>query len=576
MNAPLSRMLRPFAAPLAAAVALQALAGVASLVPWLALGRIAEHWRIAADLDGAAREWLAAAVAAGVCWLSGQTIALHLTHRVDADLSDRLRKRLADHLQRLPLTWFARTGSDRIARYVDQDVRALHQLVAHAPADVTQLIVVPGAALACLLYLNPALLAFALAPLVLGAALFRRMRSARFVPAFADRNAALEKLMGDYAEFARNPALVRQYPGAGIEAVVLDSVARFERAFSAWVGRIGGLGACTQVLLGTPLLLAWVVLGAMGVALARSPIGELCVFALLIWAVAAPVRALGHGADALREARAAATRLDALLALPGLPQPPDGAQAPPAPRDASIAIRGVCVDFDGTRILHDIDATIGAGTTTAIVGPSGAGKSTLLTLLARFMDPDRGDVLLGGADLRALPQRVLRDQVAMVFQQAVALDVSIAENIALYRPDASRDEIRAAARAACLADRIDALPGGYDCVHGRDARFSGGELQRLAIARALLSHAPLLLLDEPASALDPQTGRALRNALHGGARTRVIVSHDLAAVRQADQILVMDRGRIVERGTHRALLDARGLYARLWAERDRPAEEATR
>lgn len=555
MNAPLARMLRPFAAPLAAAVALQALAGVASLVPWLALGRIAEHWRAAADLDGAARAWLAAAVAAGACWLGGQTLALHLTHRVDADLCDRLRARLADHLQRLPLNWFARTGSDRIARYVDQDVRALHQLVAHAPADITQLIVVPGAALACLLYLNPALLAFALVPLVLAA--------------------ALEALMGDYAELARNPALVRQYPGAGIEAVALDSVAGFARAFSAWVGRIGGLGACTQVLLGTPLLLAWVVLGAMGLVLARAPVGELCVFALLIWAVAAPVRALGHGADALRDARAAAARLDALLALPGLPQPPD-ADARPAPRDASIAIRGVCVEFDGAPVLHDIEATIEAGTTTAIVGPSGAGKSTLLTLLVRFMDPARGEVRLGGVDLRMLPPRVLRERIAVVFQHAAALDVSIAENIALYRPDASRDDIRAAARAACLADRIDALPGGYDCRYGRDVRFSGGELQRLAIARALLSHAPLLLLDEPASALDPQTGRALRNALHGGARTRVIVSHDLAAVRQADQILVMDRGRIVERGTHRALLDARGLYARLWAERDRPAEEATR
>ncbi|EEC31513.1 putative ABC transporter, permease protein [Burkholderia pseudomallei 576] len=483
--------------------------------------------------------------------------------------------RLADHLQRLPLNWFARTGSDRIARYVDQDVRALHQLVAHAPADITQLIVVPGAALACLLYLNPALLAFALVPLVLAAALFRWMRSARFMPAFAERRAALEALMGDYAELARNPALVRQYPGAGIEAVALDSVAGFARAFSAWVGRIGGLGACTQVLLGTPLLLAWVVLGAMGLVLARAPVGELCVFALLIWAVAAPVRALGHGADALRDARAAAARLDALLALPGLPQPPD-AGARPAPRDASIAIRGVCVEFDGVPVLHDIEATIEAGTTTAIVGPSGAGKSTLLTLLARFMDPARGEVRLGGVDLRMLPPRVLRERIAVVFQHAAALDVSIAENIALYRPDASRDDIRAAARAACLADRIDALPGGYDCRYGRDVRFSGGELQRLAIARALLSHAPLLLLDEPASALDPQTGRALRNALHGGARTRVIVSHDLAAVRQADQILVMDRGRIVERGTHRALLDARGLYARLWAERDRPAEEATR
>ncbi|MFY0589386.1 ATP-binding cassette domain-containing protein, partial [Burkholderia pseudomallei] len=268
-------------------------------------------------------------------------------------------------------------------------------------------------------------------------------------------------------------------------------------------------------------------------------------------------------------------RLDALLALPGLPQPPD-AGARPAPRDASIAIRGVCVEFDGVPVLHDIEATIEAGTTTAIVGPSGAGKSTLLTLLARFMDPARGEVRLGGVDLRMLPPRVLRERIAVVFQHAAALDVSIAENIALYRPDASRDDIRAAARAACLADRIDALPGGYDCRYGRDVRFSGGELQRLAIARALLSHAPLLLLDEPASALDPQTGRALRNALHGGARTRVIVSHDLAAVRQADQILVMDRGRIVERGTHRALLDARGLYARLWAERDRPAEEATR
>ncbi|WP_431825341.1 ABC transporter ATP-binding protein [Burkholderia sp. F1] len=566
-------MLRPFAAPLAAAVALQALAGIASLVPWLALGRIADGWRLHASLDGAGRDWLAAAAAAGAFWLGGQTVALHLTHRVDADLCDRLRKRLADHLQRLPLGWFVRAGGDRVARYVDQDVRALHQLVAHAPTDLTQLIVVPCAALACLLVLNSALLGFALAPLVVGAALFRWMRSARFAPAFTDRNAALEQLMGDYAQLAQNPALVRQYPGAGIEATALGSVERFAHAFSAWVGRIGGPGACTQVLLGTPFLLAWVVLGATWLTAGRLPIGDLCAFTLLIWAVAAPVRALGHGADALREARAAAGRLDALLALPGLPEPADG-DATRLPRDASVAIRGVGVEIDGAPILHDIDATLAAGTTTAIVGPSGAGKSTLLTLLARFMDPDRGAVLLGGVDVRALSQRALRGRVSMVFQQAAALDVSIAANLALYRPAASRDEIRAAARAACLAERIDALPGGYDCVYGRDVQFSGGELQRLAIARALLSEAPLLLLDEPVSALDPQTRRALRNALRGDTRTRVIVSHDLDAIRHADQILVMDRGRIVERGTHAALLAARGLYARLWDERGDADQEA--
>lgn len=574
MKGPLLSMLRPFAVPLAAAVVLQALAGVASLVPWLALGRVADAWRVTAQLDATARGWLVAAVVAGVCWLGGQTVALHLTHRVDADLCDRLRKRLADHLQRLPLGWFARAGSDRVARHVDQDVRALHQLVAHAPADVTQLIVVPCAALACLLYLNPALLAFALVPLVAGAALFRWMRSARFAPAVAARNAALERLMGDYAQLAQNPALVRQYPGAGIEALALDSAGRFAHAFSAWVGRIGGLGACTQLLLGTPFLLAWVVFGATWLTAGSLPVGELCAFAPLIWAVAAPVRALGHGADALREARAAAARLDALLAQPGLPEPADGAAR--VPRDASVELRGVRVDIDGTPILRDIDATIAAGTTTAIVGPSGAGKSTLLMLLARFMDPDRGAVRLGGADLRLLASHTRRAQVAMVFQQAAALDVSIAANIALYRPAADRDEIRAAARAACLDDRIDALPGGYDCVCGRDVRLSGGELQRLSIARALLSTAPLLLLDEPASALDPQTGRALRNALRGDTRTRVIVSHDLDAIRHADQILVMDRGRIVERGTHAALLAACGLYARLWRERGAASGEAAR
>ncbi|HIE1649915.1 ABC transporter ATP-binding protein [Burkholderia cenocepacia] len=572
MKGPLLSMLRPFAVPLVAAVALQALAGIASLVPWLALAHLADAWRASAQLDAAARGWLVAAGAAGAFWLAGQTVALHLTHRVDADLGDRLRKRLADHLQRLPLGWFARAGSDRVARHVDQDVRALHQLVAHAPADLTQLVVVPCAALACLLYLNPALLAFALVPLVAGAALFRWMRSARFAPAFAARNAALERLMGDYAQLAQNPALVRQYPRAGIEAAALASSGQFSRAFSAWVGRIGGLGACTQVLLGTPLLLAWVVFGATWLTAGQLPVGTLCAFALLIWAVAAPVRALGHGADALRDARAAAARLDALLAQPGLQEPADGAAQ--APRDASIELRGVQVDIDGEPILRDIDATLAAGTTTAIVGPSGAGKSTLLMLLARFMDPDRGTVRLGGADLRLVSSQTRREQIAMVFQQASALDVSIAANIALYRPDADRDAIRAAARAACLDARIDALPGGYDCVCGRDVRLSGGELQRLSIARALLSRAPLLLLDEPASALDPQTGRALRNALRADTRTRVIVSHDLDAIRHADQILVMERGRLVERGTHAALLAAGGLYARLWRERGAAGGEA--
>ncbi|WP_246794903.1 ABC transporter ATP-binding protein [Burkholderia perseverans] len=569
MTPPLRQILRPFLPPLSIAIGLQALAGIASMLPWVALGQIAGRWQVHAGAERGVAGWLGAAVVASVAWMLGQTLAQHLTHRVDADLGARLRRQLADHMQRLPLGWFVRMGSDRAARYVDQDVRSLHQLVAHAPTDLTRLIVVPLAASIWLVRLDAILFTWTLVPLLAAVGIFHWLRSARYAPVFAQRNAALERLMGDYAELAQHPVLVRQYPAAGIEAAALDAVARFERAFVTWVGRIGGWSALTQVLLGTPFLLAWVICGAVWFARGPLAVAPLATFVLLVWAIAAPARALGHGADALREAQAAAQRLVELFALPALPE----GRSAQAPRDASIELTGVTVSIDGATVLAEIDACIEAGVTTAIVGPSGAGKSTLLMLLARFMDPDSGSIRLGGVELRALPDEVLHAQVAVVFQHAVALDLSLAANIALHRPQAPLDAIRAVARLACIDARIAALPHGYDSVYGRDVTFSGGELQRLAIARAMLSPSPLLLVDESMSALDPQTERALHNALCEDGRTRVIVSHSLVPIRHAAQILVMDRGRIVERGSHASLLAARGLYAQLWAQRGAAAGE---
>ncbi|MCO3542863.1 ABC transporter ATP-binding protein [Pseudomonas aeruginosa] len=517
MTPVLWRLLRTYRWRLAAAMGLQALAGLCSLLPWMLLAWLAEPLA-----RGQAQPALLALVLLAVlAWLGCQALAAHLAHRVDADLCNDLRLRLLAHLQRLPLDWFGRQGPDGVARLVEQDVRALHQLIAHAPNDLSNLLVVPLVALLWLAWLHPWLLLFCLLPLVLAAAGFLLLRSVRYRDLVLRRNAALERLSADYGEFAHNLLLARQYPGAGIQQGAEASAAAFGEAFGAWVKRVGHLAALVYVQLSTPWLLAWVLLGALvldalGVPLA---LGQACAFLLLLRALAAPVQALGHGGDALL----------------------------------------------GCLYLELKD-----GNLVALVGPSGSGKSTLLHLLARYMDAQRGELEIGGLALKDMPDAVRHRHIALVGQQAAALEISLADNIALFRPDADLQEIRQAARDACLDERIMALPRGYDSVPERDLQLSGGELQRLALARALLSPARLLLLDEPTSALDPQTARqVLRNLRErGGGRTRVIVAHRLAEVSDADLILVLVAGRLVERGEHAALLAADGAYARLWREQN--------
>lgn len=259
MTPVLWRLLRTYRWRLAVAMGLQALAGLCSLLPWMLLAWLAEPLA-----RGQAQPALLALVLLAVlAWLGCQALAAHLAHRVDADLCNDLRLRLLAHLQRLPLDWFGRQGPDGVARLVEQDVRALHQLIAHAPNDLSNLLVVPLVALLWLAWLHPWLLLFCLLPLVLAAAGFLLLRSARYRDLVLRRNAALERLSADYGEFAHNLLLARQYPGAGIQQGAEASAAAFGEAFGAWVKRVGHLAALVYVQLSTPWLLAWVLLGAL-------------------------------------------------------------------------------------------------------------------------------------------------------------------------------------------------------------------------------------------------------------------------------------------------------------------------
>ncbi len=380
------------------------------------------------------------------------------------------------------------------------------------------------------------------------------------------RNQSLEQLAQDYSEYARNLVLARQYPGAGVQGRACASAAAFVLAFHGWVHKAGRVAALVQVLLSSPWMMGWLLAGACLFSWQHMPlgVGTLCAFILMLQVMSAPVRAMGHGGDALATAGEAADRLQAVFDLSPLSE----GQSELVPVDGSIRLDAVSFAYAESQTLHDLNLTIAPASLVALVGPSGSGKSTLLHLLARFMDATSGSIRMGDVELRDLPNSVRREHIALVPQNGDALELSMTKNLALLNPSVGQEEIHAAAQAVCLDEWIDSLPRGYDSVVGIDAQLSGGELQRLSVARCLLSRAPVLLLDEPTSACDPVTAAAVQRALRSCAatRTRLIVAHRLAEVCDADLIVVVEHGRIIEQGQHGALLAASGVYARMWRE----------
>jgi ABC-type multidrug transport system fused ATPase/permease subunit len=283
-----------------------------------------------------------------------------------------------------------------------------------------------------------------------------------------------------------------------------------------------------------------------------------------------PVSELAGVFGELQEASASAQRVFEVLDVPTPPEP-EGA-VPPADRaEGRLELAGVRFGYDPVHpVLDGVDLVVEPGRTVAMVGPTGAGKSTVLSLLLRLYDPDEGAVLLDGHDLRSLPSAWVRDQLALVPQDPMLFPVSVRENIRYGRLDASDAEVEEAARKANILEELVEDPRGLDAPVGdRGVTLSGGQRQRVAIARAFLKDAPVILLDEPTSALDAGTEalvmEALWRLLEG--RTCVVVAHRLSTVEEADRVVVVDEGRVVQHGTHRQLLRRRGIYRELHAAR---------
>ncbi len=334
-----------------------------------------------------------------------------------------------------------------------------------------------------------------------------------------------------------------------------------------------------QAIIGVGLvLILW--RATQGVLAGHLTLGDLVLINTFMLQLYIPLNFLGI---VYRELKQSLTDMDRMFTLLSAPQ--EVADTPGAP---PLAVRGAEVRFShvdfayepARQILHDVDFTIAAGTTTAVVGHSGSGKSTLSRLLFRFYDLDRatgGAITIDGQDLRDVAQDSLRASIGIVPQDTVLFNDTIHYNIAYGRPEASREEVIAAARAAHIHAFVESLPNGYDTTVGeRGLKLSGGEKQRVAIARTILKNPPVLVFDEATSALDSRSERAIQQELEQIAqhRTTLVIAHRLSTVVHAAQIIVMDRGRIVERGTHDALVRAGGHYAQMWALQQQQREAA--
>ncbi|MEU8971748.1 ABC transporter ATP-binding protein [Streptomyces monashensis] len=509
-----------------------------------------------------ALKWLGVAVVGAFVAYAGNSLAAWATERFVM----RLREHVFDHVQQLPPHFFQRYRQGDLLSRLTSDVEAIETLV------VSGLVGAASAAFSALFYAAAAFwlrwdlaaATFVLAPLFWLAA-------RRFSGSIKDVSRAGRVADGAITsvveESLGNIVLTQAYDRRDAERRRLGEEANAWFRASVRSTRLNEAYEQLVQVIETVCVLAVIGIGAWEISTSRMTLGQLLAFAAFLGYLYPPVRGLAQLGLTITAATAGAERLIEILDVrPSVTDPPRGTET--GRPDGTVEVRRAAFTYPGAEktALEDLSFMVSPGELVIVTGPSGAGKSTVSKLLLRFYDPDAGEVLLDGVPLRDFPLARLREYVTLLPQETLVLHDTVRANIACGRPGASEQAIEEAARAADAHEFIVRLPDGYDTrVDPNSARLSGGQLQRLAIARAILRDAPVLVLDEPTTGLDALAARRvvkpLRRLMAG--RTTIMITHDLNLAPDADRVLVVDRGRIVETGRHDELLARGGAYARL-------------
>ncbi len=549
--------------------------GMTVLIPWL-IGRA-----VNAIQDGDKPDLLPLALAivgAGILRLGLTVVRRLVAGRVSLAVEFDLRQLFYAHLQRLELGFFDGQQTGQLMSRATVDLQAIRFFLGYGLIFITQNLLTITLVTVVMVAINPllALIALAPAPLIVFTA-SRYNRVSR--PAQQEVQQRIAELTAEAEEnisgirivkaFAREEYQLHRFQRA-VGRVFDQSIysTKLQAFFSPLIGLLPQIGIALVLLVGG----RQVINGSLS-------LGDFTAFYTYLVILAGPMRMLGVAMGMAQRAIASGNRLFEILDRePEIESPPE---APPLPAGGgSVRMSDVTLRYDGTTpsearvdppiegstlasALSDVDFEVAAGSTVALVGPSGSGKTSLVALIARLYDPSEGSVLVDGVDVRSVEVESLRAEIAFVGDESFLFSASVAENIAYPRSDASREEIEAAARRAQAADFIEDLPGGYDTVVGeRGLTLSGGQRQRVAIARALLADPRILILDDATSSVDATTEAAIKGGLREvmDGRTTFIIAHRLSTVSLADEVIVMDGGRIVDRGTHAELLDGCSFY----------------
>ena len=565
-----------------AGCALSAVSMLVSFGPYVCI------WFAARDLIAVAPDWGAASgIAAYGWWALGFAVAsialyfvgLMCTHLAAFRCASNMRKRATEHLMRTSLGYFDTHASGALRRVVDGCALETEGLLAHKLPDTAGSVAMILGMLVLFFVFDWRLGVACLVPVALSLACMFYMMGGRGMDFMTRYMESLVKMNKTGTEYVRGIPVVK---------VFQQTVFSF-RAFHDAIEEFTVLAQDYAVKwCQTPQALSLTVIGAAAaflvpVAVLLAP-GEadlarfaanFAFYAIFSAVIPTAMTRVMFMSEAFQSAADAVSRVEEVLAAPVIEAPAD----PQEPRDNSIRFEDVSFSYEGAEspALEHVSFEVPAGATVALVGPSGGGKTTAASLVPRFWDVGSGRVLVGGVDVRQMDPRELMGRVAFVFQANRLFSQSILDNVRAARPEATRGEVMAALEAAQCADIVEKLPEGVDTVYGAaGAHLSGGEVQRLILARAILKDAPIVVLDEATAFADPENEvkiqaafRRLARGRDGAPRTVLMVAHRLSTVRNADKIVVLDGGRVAEQGTHDELLAAGGLYARMWADYER-------